>query len=318
MKRSANSFDNEWDPAIKKNCSERMDNQFKGSCIKNAVSTITTNLTIDIEKFTKLIGGQLTTKLPGTRIVLVINEQRYSVICFRTGSFLLTNLFFFNRLKEIYDFFLNFGIMLIKRGIATLHHIEDNDTLMKNYKRLNHFDKKSDEDDSKRRPPETKFYIRFLVENVIFSFRIKNEAFQQRYSRITNSMGYHLTQNALVYDRPPKEALVELLTKIVTALEQQGHIVLSKNCQELGAQDKTEAFPADIIKLSIERDGRILKDYKSNASTKRNKYNFNRQNISILIFNNAKIIITGMQIRSDLSPMFNSMHSIVQFFLPPT
>lgn len=130
----------------------RMDNVFRASCFKNAVCTITTNLKININHFTNLIGGQLTSTLPGNRLVLVINGQRYSVICYNTGRFVLTNLFFFNRLKDIYDFFINFCLLLIKRGIATLTAV-----------------------DNSREGPERRFRILFLVENCQFSFRFKDE-----------------------------------------------------------------------------------------------------------------------------------------------
>ena len=105
----------------------RMDNVFRASCFKNAVCTITTNLHIDIKHFTNLIGGQLTSTLPGNRLVLVISGQRYSVICYESGKFVLTNLFFFNRLKDIYDYFINFCLLLIKRGIATLNPLDDDE-----------------------------------------------------------------------------------------------------------------------------------------------------------------------------------------------
>lgn len=130
----------------------KLDNSFRSSCFKNAVCTITTNLKININHFTNIIGGQLTSTLPGNRMVLVINGQRYSVIFYETGRFVLTNLFFFNRLKDIYDFFINFCLMLIKRGIATLKPVDD-----------------------AREGPERVFKILFLIENCLFSFRFKDE-----------------------------------------------------------------------------------------------------------------------------------------------
>lgn len=137
----------------------RMDNVFRASCFKNAVCTITTNLKININHFTNLIGGQLTSTLPGNRLVLVINGQRYSVICYNTGRFVLTNLFFFNRLKDIYDFFINFCLLLLKRGIATLTAV-----------------------DGTREGPERRFRILFLVENCQFSFRFKDEVLLNKIS----------------------------------------------------------------------------------------------------------------------------------------
>jgi hypothetical protein len=163
----------------------RIDEMFRESCFKNAVSTITTNLRINIVQFTNLIGGQLTNKLPGNRLVLVINGQRYSVICYATGRFVLTNLFFFNRLKEIYDYFISFCLLLLKRGIATLRDLNADPTWSANG------EAPSAPPDG---APERRLRIRFLIENCQFSFRFKNDAFQQKYNRTARSLGYTLAE----------------------------------------------------------------------------------------------------------------------------
>lgn len=118
-----------------------------------------------------------------------------------------------------------------------------------------------------------------------------------------------------MYDTPPKEILTQLLDFLKADLTKRGHIIVESSCHELSSQDKSEAFPADLVRLSIHRDGTHLRLYKSPASTKRNKHNFERQNISLLIFNNGKIIITGMATRLDLVPFFDLMFAVCNFFL---
>lgn len=278
-----------------------IDEMFRESCFKNAVCTITTNLNINIVHFTNILRGQLTSILPGNRLVISINGQRYSIICYASGKFVLTNLFFFNRLKDIYDFFINFALLLVANGIAKLTPIY------------------SGEDDEAA-AIKNQLSIKFLVENCQFSFRVKNEHFQQRYlfnwKVVGNTSKDILEGNAMLQERPPKTALLSLLEFIKIYLEAKFHIVVEYKCKELGAQDKSQAFPADLIRISVKRKyGEFLKKFKSTASSKRNKFNFQRQRMSLLIFNNGKVIITGMQTREDLVPIFDLMYAISNFFL---
>lgn len=283
-----------------------IDELFRESCFKNAVCTITTNLNINIVHFTNILRGQLTSILPGNRLVIPINGQRYSIICYASGKFVLTNLFFFNRLKDIYDFFINFSLLLVSHGIARLVPV-DIDT---------------GNGDEYGTTVYNRLAIKFLVENCQFSFRVKNEYFQQRYlfkwseAVATKNSKMILEGNAMLQERPPKTALLSLLEYIKSYLEDKLHIVIDYKCKELGSQDKSQAFPADLIRISVKRKyGEFLKKFKSTASSKRNKFNFQQQRMSLLIFNNGKVIITGMQTREDLVPIFDLMYAISNFFL---
>lgn len=90
----------------------------KNSCIKNAVCKIRTNLSINLVLFTNFFGGQCTSKIPCNRLVRLINKERYTILTYSTGNLLLTNLFYFNDLTLVFNYFNSFLLLCLKKGIA--------------------------------------------------------------------------------------------------------------------------------------------------------------------------------------------------------
>lgn len=264
---------------------------------KNSVVTITTNLRINLYAFTWRLGGQLTSILSGNRLVVALKPlnslqhgHRYSFLCFGTGKFILTNLFYFNHLQDIYNFVLSFCVMLINKGIAKV--IGPDCTLLK---------------------------FTFLVENCIFSFRFNEEVFR---SRFMNRVKHHpksvpelFTETNILHTNSSKLDIEELAKILCDSLVSHGQTVLSYSCVDLGEQDKPVSFPAICIKIEIKRDGGILKQYKSAASIKRNKNDFNILVISISFFSNGKVIGTGMAMQTDRFPWEIIARGIFSYFL---
>lgn len=183
------------------------DDMFKASCFKNAVCTITTNLRINMNLFVNRVGGQLTSSLPGNRLILVLGGHRYSVICCQTGKFVLTNLFFFNRLKDLYDYFVNFCLMLVTSGVASVDA-----EAVDGYRELK---------------------ILFLIENCQFSYRFKEAPFQALYVSDSPSCkfaaakrGVSLTSLALAREPAAKRVLVELYEFVLAYMRARGHVVI--------------------------------------------------------------------------------------------
>jgi hypothetical protein len=136
------------------------------SILKNSVCTVTTNLKIDLIKFTNIFGGKFTPSLSGNRYVCMINNYRYSIIVFDTGVFLLTNLFFLSNLSEVYDFFVNLSLHLLKTSCARLISPEEKRKILT---------------------------LQFLVQNCSFSFQICPIIFENTYISLAH-LYEHLKQ----------------------------------------------------------------------------------------------------------------------------
>lgn len=276
-----------------------LDDKYRSTTIfKNGVVTITTNLRINLTKFTRRIGGQLTSILSGNRLVIALKPlnnlqhgHRYSFLCFSTGKFILTNLFYINHLQDIYNFLLSFFVLLINRGIARVTGSDS--TLLK---------------------------FTVLVENCSFSFRFNEDVFKQRIlSNNQQVVQLHqeqlFSETTIIHTSTAQPAIEELALYLCDLLATNGHTPLSYNCSDLGEQDKPISFPAICIKIHIKRDGSILKQYKSPASIRRNKNNFNELVISISFFANGKIIGTGMATQTDRFPWEIIAKGIFTYFL---
>lgn len=261
-----------------------LDAYCRDSCLKNIVCTITTNLDINVDLFTWRFGGVLTNSLAGNRCTLMINNHRYVILCFSTGKILLTNMFFLNRIKEYLDFFVNFILLLIKRGVATI-----------------------------RSGSGRKLRIRFLIENFQYSFSINEHIFRRIYLPKTFA-AVKQKISSFMYEQGPRESLVTLSNYIKDMLICDGYIVHNIIAIDMNVGDKPIKFPADLIQIEIARDGRELLNFKSAASLSRHHHNFDKQKVSITLFENGKIIVTGMQTLSDGLPFFKILTCIVEFF----
>lgn len=278
-----------------------LDDKYRSTTMfKNGVVTITTNLRINLTKFTRRIGGQLTSILSGNRLVIALKPlnnlqhgHRYSFLCFSTGKFILTNLFYINHLQDIYNFLLSFIVLLINRGIARVTGTDS--TLLK---------------------------FTVFVENCTFSFRFNEDIFKQRILS-TNQQAVQLnhqpeqlfSETTILHTNTAQPAIEELALYLCDLLTLNGHKPNSYNCSDLGEQDKPISFPAICIKIHIKRDGSILKQYKSPASIRRNKNDFNELVISISFFANGKIIGTGMATQTDRFPWEIIAKGIFTYFL---
>lgn len=257
------------------------------SCFKNAVGSISVDdLFIDLIAYTKKMGGQFTSTLAGNRTGCLINGYRHSFTIYSTGKIILTNLFFLNDLNSVYSFFLSLFVTLLKEGIA---HFVSEPRACRLQARANR-----------------KLRMMFLIENCQFSFQILPILFKQKYIYETNGI-YSANANS--------ESLAALKDYLFSNLNP--YYDFENTTQPIQEQVLRKNFPADLLRFTIVRRMCVQEFFqvKSRASRKRNKDRFSGQRISIHIFPNGKIIVTGMQTKEDLNPIFSTMQLLVNYFL---
>lgn len=252
------------------------------SCFKNAVGSFVSNCFIDMIAYTKEMGGQFTSTLAGNRTGCLINGHRHSFTIYSTGKIILTNLFFLNDLASLYSFFMSLFVTLIKKGIA---HIND------------------EWSSTRKRVYPRNLRVVFLIENCQFSFQILPIRFRDK---------YHYEYNGVYSVDINRKSLVGLKNFLNQTLKKK---YVFKN--EIAEKVLRKSFPADLLQFTILRTMSVDEffEVKSRASRKRNKDNFRDQHISIHIFPNGKIIVTGSQTKEDLNSIFDTMRSLVRYFL---
>ena len=258
------------------------------SCFKNAVGSIVVeDFFIDLVAYTKKMGGQFTSTLAGNRTGCLINGYRHSFTIYSTGKVILTNLFFLNDLASVYVFFLSLFVTLMKEKIAHLN---------------------SEPSSLRRKVRERTLKIMFLIENCQFSFQILPLIFKTKYLYEVNGVYCAQTNRA---------SLVELKKNLYEHLIANYHFFPRGDQNPIKEQVLRKNFSADLLQFTIERKMCVQEFFtvKSRASKKRNKDNFKGQKISIHIFPNGKIIVTGMQTKEDLNPIFDTMLALVHYFL---
>ena len=214
-------------------------------CLKNAVATIITNLKFNLLPLFCFSGGLLTGSLPGVRMVTTIFDGQYSYIVYSSGKIIVSNLFFFNNMNNVYDFFVNLCLVFLKSKIASLP---------------------SEDIDKQTNKGRLKF--RFLIENFAFSFQIPKFYFEQKY--ITEAFNAKFQKYNYCKDTNWKS-----LKKMTNFISRQ------LNMAKLEFKILKPLFPADIIKITFKRSETsesILRLFKSPASKKRNKTRENPQN----------------------------------------
>lgn len=260
----------------------------KRSCFKNAVASITTNLFIDLIAYTSKMGGQFTSTLAGNRTGCLIGGQRHSFTIFSTGNIIITNLFFLNELDAIYSFFVSLLVTLVKEEIA---HINTEPGF------------------SRKQVAPRELSITFLIENCQFSFQILPIIFKNKYFYEVNGV-YCAQAN--------HNSLANIKTYLYRFLRDK-YIFKLADTKQNPIKDRVlrKTFPADLLTFTIIRQMCVDEffEVKSKASRKRNKDDYKGQNISIHIFPNGKIIVTGMQTKEDLNPIFDTMQALVHYFL---
>lgn len=233
--------------------------------------------------------------------MLTIGGQRYTLIVYSSGIFVLTNLLFLNRLDEIYSYFVSFCFRILRTGVGCLNNI------------------------SKTKTTSAIFTINFLIENCQFSFQVLPELFQRKFQTLQQQQQQNFQNddnnkrqqhtNSFIAATPPKMALVHLTDYF------RRNYPVPENLYEIFGQElntlNVPGFPADHLRVGIRRsfsNAQSLLHVKSAASLKRNKDKFNFQKISILLFRCGKITITGMQTIEDRDAIFHIMKLIVDFF----
>lgn len=255
------------------------------SCFKNAVVSITTNLFINLVAYTAQMGGQFTSTVSGNRTGCLIDGERHSFTIFSTGNIILTNLFFLNDLQSIYSYFLSLLVTLVKKGIA---HINEEPS------------------HTRKRVITRTLEATFLLENCQFSFQIIPIIFGTKYIYERNGVYCaEVNRNAL---NNVKHYLSDHLRK---------HCILRNEPDPVKARVLRKTFPADLLCFTVMRQMCVDEFFivKSKASRKRNKDDYRDQHVSIHIFPNGKIIVTGMQTKEDLNPIFETMLALVHYFL---
>jgi len=276
-------------------------------CFKNAICTISTNIEIDINKFNNYFGGQLTTSLPGIRVVISINGERYSYIIYGSGKIVLTNLYYINDMSSIYNYFNQLFLTCIKMKIGT---IKKDETLVLDYldttcSSENDLTCNSVSIDNAHSQPDPRVYIniKYVVENFQFSFHIDTPIFMKTYKMFNSkSDAQAMRENEICANT--------LANHIYQRVE------VNHNIGTYDSDVTKERFPADMITFYIWRPDNNLMNTKSGASRKRKKNTFDKQTCSIHIFRNGKFILTGVQTKTDLEVIREIMLAIIEFFFP--
>lgn len=288
---------------------------------KNSICKIKTNLRIDLAKFTRYFGGQLTPSLPANRNVFHLNNNRYVILIYRTGNIMLTNLYYFDQIEIIFDFVNSMLIYCVMNNVAKIDYNED--------------------DGSDAR----KIRVEYLIENLHFSIQLhsfffnsnnqeKKERKQLFESIVTNLDRFIRISNIkkYLYENLPRSDYREISEKLDTIEESVYHL-LRKNKyldqtyleylffnygESYKIKEITEIFPANILKYiylrtNINRD--LWATYKSDASKKRHKDDqFKYQKVSLHCFENGKLIITGCQTKEDFSNIIFIIEKLVEYY----
>ena len=265
------------------------------SCLKNILCTVKTNLYIDIEAFNNLLGGQLTSSLPGVRYINLINDERYAIIIYDSGKIVLTNLFYINDLKSVTKFFYTFFLLLLYLKCAHFKKFGKNNQIRYDSKDGSVIVPYHNRTNCKKSSPES-LEISLLIDNCVFSLQINETDFERKINKINkfNQCWLIVVSNFIVSN----------LTKFVTIFNYyniQRHL--------------NSGFPADMIKLTLKRNNpSLLSELKSDAAKKRKKNGYLEQLVSLHLFTNGKIIITGGQTKEDIVNLMLILKIIFEFF----
>lgn len=170
--------------------SQIADENSHNSCFKNAICNIKTNLNFDLTKFTNLFAGQKTSSLPASRITVLINEKRYTYLVYKTGTIMLTNLFFTNEINKIFNYFINLLIYCVCLGIAEVQSEEKEEEGEEASEGGASSDgmEKFESAESFTEQVLSKIKVSFLIENMHFSIQIDKFKFlcpeEDEYDRI--------------------------------------------------------------------------------------------------------------------------------------
>jgi hypothetical protein len=264
---------------------------------KNAILKITTNIEFDLDKIVNLFSGQITRKIPSARVYINISCFNHSILVYKSGIIVVTNVYFFNNLATLYDFFNSFFFFVLVTGICSLKP-DDEDELASA--------PSSSSSSSLLLPEDTeddkviggggssscfgsrrKLRASFMVENLHFSFLVNEcqlfSTFNQNYSAADEDDGRRKRSIVL--------ACQELQRFLKSRPYFSSYHPSTGNCP----------FPAEIFKFEFKRLDHNLVKFKSQASKKRHKNtNFQIQKISLHFFENFKFILTGGQTREDM------------------
>lgn len=297
--------ENETEFCVNESMLEKEEEFRVSTCLKNAVCTIKcADMKINTQLFTNKFGGQLTGKLSGNRIVVKISNKRYSFITYSTGTIVLTNFFYFVNNSLLYSFFVNLIVYIYLNGIGEIVRSNDSDD-------SDNSDNDSDDDIVKTTIPKKKHQeqlkISFLLENFIFAFQIAPQFFNNRFVQLYEEL-HAKAERTPHFQEPYLEKMQIFRDNLAKRMRDNNYDLQARFCRR-------ENFTAGQIQFSIKRsDWQSLKQYKSAAAQRRKKNNFDTQNVAILIFENGKMIVTGMQTHEDLEATFTLLFAIVDFF----
>lgn len=235
------------------------------SLIKNVIVKIHTNLEINLDDFINYFGGQLTKKLPAVRYQFYLDMKRFSILIYRTGKVVLTNITT-SMFQIIFDFMVDFFLFLFFKKIAKFSD-------WKTFGNENVYSK------------ENKIYIEFLIENIHFSL------------------------NPGIHSININDDFINYIINNLNTINNNFIVTVEDNF--------IAKFPAKIIKFEFKRQNlKCFDSYKSEASKKRHKKNGNyeKQIISLHVFKQGKLIITGCQLKSDFTNICFLINLLIQNF----
>lgn len=270
----------------------------KKTFFKNAICTIKCNLYFDLIELNNTIGGQLSSTLPGVRLVRIIEGNRYVFIIYKSGTIVLTNIFFLNNIQPLINFLSDMFIFCVYKNIAKFHGEKKTSQSVEN-----------PIDDLIR-----KIEFSILVENFQFSFQINEVLFHHYYLK-------HKKKDieCLYIGREDDENKIKNTTEIVDyrfyKFLYKRLIEYEFNFDHLFISFKNN-FPADLLKIHVTRGGDLIDliKLKSCAAKRRKKNDFSNQIISVHFFNNGKMIITGAQTKNDIFHIEIIFNIIIEYF----
>ena len=293
-------------PDIQSNCEQALNKRLfeykHNTCLDNSILTINSNLYIDMKKLNNIIGGQFSKSLSGVRFMTYINNQRYSMIIFSSGKINITNLFYISEMQHIYNYIISMYIFMLYTNVAYFrkfgpeneaYYKYSDDIFDDSYEYVHPY---TNRQKCKKNVSET-LELDFLLENLNFSLQINEYMFKKKYSTNTE------------YER--ERSLINIFNYLVSNLNELYDVTY---CDYFSRPEVR--FPADLIKIYLERNfSNSLQLLKSKASRKRLKNNFSQQKISIHVFKNGKLIMTGGQTKEDLENLINIFHILFKYFL---
>jgi TATA-box binding protein (TBP) (component of TFIID and TFIIIB) len=276
----------------------------KKTFFKNAICTIKCNIYFNLQELNNIIGGQLSSTLPGVRLVKIIDGNRYVFIIYKSGTIVLTNIFFLNNIHPLINFLSDMFIFCIYKNIAKFH-VE---------KRIIPASSDSYEDYNDYDQLAKKIEFSILVENFQFSFQINEVLFDH----------YYLKQRrrdieCLYIGRETGETNIKNRAEIIDynfyKFLYKRLVEYEFNFDHLFISFKNN-FPADLLKIHVSRGADLtdLINLKSCAAKRRKKNDFSDQIISVHFFNNGKMIITGAQTKNDIFHIEIILNIIIEYF----